>query len=114
MHSGMMAAESTRANSRVSLAFIAGLGGPQMNRKGIEYGLKRVEPELWEWQFQIGETVTTARLMGMAAHRVQQRIDRTLKARDADRNAMGSTTSHPVMTSERTAPTRDGPLMGRL
>jgi hypothetical protein len=60
-------------------------GGPQLNRKGIEYGLKEVEPELWEWQFQIGETVTTGRtrtrLMGMAARRVQLRIDRALMAR---------------------------------
>jgi hypothetical protein len=50
-----------------------------MNRKGIEYSVKQVELELWKWQFQIGETVTTGRtrtrLMGMAAHRVQQRID---------------------------------------
>ena len=60
-------------------------GGPPLNRKGIEYGLRHVEPELWEWEFQIGETVTTGRtrtrLKGMAARRVQLRIDRELVAR---------------------------------
>ena len=53
-----------------------------MNRRGVEFTLTQVEPGLWKWQFQIGETVTTGRthsnLMGMAAHRVQQRIDREL------------------------------------
>ena len=42
---------------------------------------------MWKWQFQIGKTVTTGKtqsnLMGMAARRVQQRIDRELgKPRD--------------------------------
>jgi hypothetical protein len=50
-----------------------------MNRKGVEFTVTKVEPGLWKWQFQIGETVTSGRtqsnLMGMAAHRVQQRID---------------------------------------
>jgi hypothetical protein len=54
-----------------------------MNRKGVEFSVKQIEPELWKWQFQIGATVTTgktrSRLMGMAAYRVQQRIDRELK-----------------------------------
>jgi hypothetical protein len=54
-----------------------------MNRRGIEFTLMQVEPELWEWRFCIGKTVTTgktkAKLKGMAAHRVQQRIDRELK-----------------------------------
>ena len=55
-----------------------------MNRKGVEFTVVQVEPGLWKWRFQIGETVTTGktltRLMGMAAHRVGQRIDRALKA----------------------------------
>jgi hypothetical protein len=38
---------------------------------------------LWKWQFQIGNIVTTGKahsnLRGLAAHRVQQRIDRELK-----------------------------------
>jgi hypothetical protein len=54
-----------------------------MNRRGIEFTLVQVEPDLWQWQFRIGETVTTGKtktkLKGMAAHRVQQRIDRELK-----------------------------------
>jgi hypothetical protein len=53
-----------------------------MNRRGIEFTLMQVEPDLWQWQFQIGKTVTTGRtkttLRGMAAHRAQQRIDREL------------------------------------
>jgi hypothetical protein len=54
-----------------------------MNRKGVEFSLLQIEPDLWKWQFQIGNTVTTgqtrSRLMGMAAHRVQDRIDRELR-----------------------------------
>jgi hypothetical protein len=57
-----------------------------MNRKGIEFTLVRVEPDLWKWRFQIGETETTgrtrARLMELATCRVQQRIDRELRQRD--------------------------------
>ncbi|HMJ40778.1 MAG TPA: hypothetical protein VK522_00640 [Pseudolabrys sp.] len=38
--------------------------------KGVEFSLRQVEPDLWKWQFQIGDTVTTghtgSRLMGMA------------------------------------------------
>ena len=54
-----------------------------MNRKGVEFSLTQVEPGLWKWQFQIGNIVTTGKthsnLMGLAARRVQQRIDRELK-----------------------------------
>ena len=50
-----------------------------MNRKGVEFSLIQIEPGLWNWCYQIGETVTTGktktRLKGMAAHRAQQRID---------------------------------------
>lgn len=58
-----------------------------MNRKGVEFSLKQVEPDLWKWQFQIGQTVTSgmtrSRLMGIAAHRAQARIDMELiKPRD--------------------------------
>jgi hypothetical protein len=58
-----------------------------MNRKGVEFTLKQVDENEWNWRFQIVETVKTGntqtRLMGMAAHRVQQKIDRELKeARD--------------------------------
>ena len=58
-----------------------------MNRKGVEFTLMQVQPGLWKWQFQIGETITTGKtqssLKGIAARRVQQRIDRELgKSRD--------------------------------
>jgi hypothetical protein len=54
-----------------------------MNRKGVEFTLLLMEPGLWRWRFQIGETVSTGKaetnLMGLAAHRVNQRIDRELR-----------------------------------
>ena len=58
-----------------------------MNRKGVEFTLKQVDEDRWNWRFQIGKTVKTGNtqtlLKGMAAHRVQQKIDRELKeARD--------------------------------
>jgi hypothetical protein len=59
-----------------------------MNRRGIEFTLTQAQPGLWKWRFKIGETVrigkTEAKLRGLAARRVQQRIDRELrkKARD--------------------------------
>jgi hypothetical protein len=53
-----------------------------MNRRGVDFTVTQVEPGLWKWQFQIGETIMTGQthsnLMGMAARRVQQRIDREL------------------------------------
>jgi hypothetical protein len=54
-----------------------------MNRRGVEFTLVRVEPGVWQWRFQIGETVSTGKtqtsLMGLAARRVQQRIDFELR-----------------------------------
>jgi hypothetical protein len=54
-----------------------------MNRRGIEFSLLQVEPDLWQWRFRIGETVTTGRtrtrLKGMAVHKAQQRIDIELR-----------------------------------
>ena len=55
-----------------------------MMHKGVEYTVAvTAMPSIWKWQFQIGEIVTSGKtqsnLMGMAAHRVQQRIDRELK-----------------------------------
>jgi hypothetical protein len=68
-----------------------------MNRRGVEFTLDQVGPDLWKWQFQIGKTVTTGKthsnLIGMAAHRVQKRIDLELRKshdlshRTADRDA---------------------------
>ena len=58
-----------------------------MIRKGVEFTLQLIEPRLWKWRFEIGEAVTNGKtetnLMGLAAHRVRQRIDRVLnKPRD--------------------------------
>lgn len=54
-----------------------------MNRRGVEFTVVQVEPGVWRWCFQIGEAAMTGKtqtsLMGMAAHRVQQRIDRELR-----------------------------------
>jgi hypothetical protein len=51
--------------------------------RGVEFTVWLVKPGLWKWQFQVGETVRTGKtrsnLMGMAAHRVQQRIDLELR-----------------------------------
>jgi len=60
-----------------------------MNRRGVEFTLLLMEPGLWKWRFQIGETISTGTtktsLMGLAAHRVHQRIDWELrKARALD------------------------------
>jgi hypothetical protein len=53
-----------------------------MNRRGVEFSVLPAEPGVWKWQFRIGKTVTTGQtrsnLMGIAAHRVQQRIDHEL------------------------------------
>jgi len=59
-----------------------------MLRKGIEFTLLLVEPGLWTWRFQIGETVTTGKtqtnLMGLAARRAEVRIDGALRKIKAD------------------------------
>jgi hypothetical protein len=53
-----------------------------MHRKGVEFTLMQAEPGVWKWQFQIADTVVTgkarAKLRGLAAYKVQQRIDREL------------------------------------
>ena len=62
-----------------------------VNRRGVEFSLRQVEPDLWKWQFQIGDTITTgttrSRLMGIAAHRAQKRIDAELKSRELAQTA---------------------------
>jgi hypothetical protein len=54
-----------------------------MNHRGVEFTLVQIEPGLWRWQFQIGQTLATgktaAKLKGLATRRVQQRIDRELR-----------------------------------
>ena len=75
-----------------------------MIRKGIEFTLVEARPGLWKWSFRIGETVRTGRtetnLMGMAAHRVQQRIDRELR----EPRSLGSEGNSPQATSTSFAP----------
>jgi hypothetical protein len=53
--------------------------------KGIQYCVAAtVEPDVWQWQFQIGANVKTGktktRLSALAARRVQMKIDAALKA----------------------------------
>jgi hypothetical protein len=54
-----------------------------MTRHGVDFTLVQIEPGLWRWQFQVGETVTTGKtktaLKGMAVCRATQRIDRELR-----------------------------------
>ena len=55
-----------------------------MNHRGVEYTVvTTATPEIWKWQFQIGEQVKTGktetRINLLAIRRVQLRIDRELK-----------------------------------
>jgi len=54
-----------------------------MIRRGVEFTLVQVEPGLWKWEFEIDKIITTGKtksnLMGLAARRVQQRIDQELR-----------------------------------
>ena len=56
--------------------------------KGIEYSVAAtVEPDVWQWHFQIGERIRTGktrtRLGTMAARRVQMKIDAVLRTSGA-------------------------------
>ena len=53
--------------------------------KGVEYTVMPTsEPDIWEWRFQIGETVKTGktqtRLSALAVRRVKSKIDAALRA----------------------------------
>ena len=53
--------------------------------RGVPYSVApTVEPDVWQWQFQIGSDVkagkTRTRLAAMAARRVQSKIDAALRA----------------------------------
>jgi hypothetical protein len=53
--------------------------------KDVEYTVvATAEPDIWEWRFQIGDTVKTGRtqtrLAALAARRVQSKIDAALRA----------------------------------
>jgi len=55
-----------------------------MVHKGIPYSVAAtVEPDIWQWQFQIGESIrtgkTNTRLAALAARRVQMKIDAALR-----------------------------------
>jgi hypothetical protein len=51
--------------------------------KGVEFTVTAVAPDVWKWQFRIGDRVvagkTEARLYLLAVRRAQLRIDRELK-----------------------------------
>jgi hypothetical protein len=56
--------------------------------KGVEYSvIATADPEIWEWRFQIGDTVksgrTQTKLAALAARRVQGKIDAALRAAKA-------------------------------
>ncbi len=75
-----------------------------MNHRGVEFSVVEAEAGLWRWQFRIGNAVTSGRtrtsLKGLAARRVQQRIDRVLnKAQDL--SAKGATTRIRRVLPER-------------
>jgi hypothetical protein len=53
--------------------------------KGVEYTVvQTAEPDVWEWRFQVGDTIKTGktqtRLQTLAARRVQSKIDAVLRA----------------------------------
>jgi hypothetical protein len=57
---------------------------PPHESQSVEYSLTRSEtPDIWMWQFRIGNLVksgrTEARLLLLAMRRVQLKIDRELK-----------------------------------
>lgn len=58
--------------------------------KGVQYSVApTVEPDVFQWQFRIGESVKTGktrtRLAALAARRVQLKIDAALKTSIATR-----------------------------
>ena len=64
-------------------------GSMRQCHKGIDYSVVLAEqPDRWSWQFQIGDTIKSgrviARLETLARRRVEQRIDRELRARRAN------------------------------
>lgn len=53
--------------------------------RGVEYSITATgEPDVWLWQFQVGNSTTIGkartRLLPMATRRVQMRIDAALRA----------------------------------
>lgn len=63
-----------------------------MIHKGVEYTVTATaDPEVWEWRFQIGETIKTGktqtRLAALAIRRVQSKIDMALRAAKSPRRS---------------------------
>jgi hypothetical protein len=64
---------------------------PVVIHKGIEYTVSpTVDPDVWQWRFQIGDKVftgkTKTRLAALAARRARLRIDAELKLRSSEDN----------------------------
>lgn len=62
-----------------------------MRHRGVEYAVTSSAPGVWQWQFRIGDAVTSGKtetnLRLLAIRRVQLRIDRELrKAEPKDRD----------------------------
>jgi hypothetical protein len=59
-----------------------------MTYKGVEFTVTAVAPDVWKWQFLLGDRViagkTEARLNLLAIRRVQLRIDRELKKANSE------------------------------
>ena len=65
---------------------------PSVIHKGVEYTVTATaDPEVWEWRFQIGETIKTGktqtRLAALATRRVQSKIDAALRAAKSPRRS---------------------------
>jgi hypothetical protein len=70
-----------------------------MIHKGIRYTVAAtVEPDVWQWQFQIGDVVRTGktktRLGALAARRVQLKIDAALRE---SRSSLGDTNDNRIV-----------------
>ena len=60
-----------------------------MNHRGVDYTvMTTATPDIWKWQFRIGDQVKTGRtetrINLLAIRRVQLRIDRELKNAERD------------------------------
>jgi hypothetical protein len=61
----------------------------RQRHKGIDYSVVLAEePDRWSWQFQIGDTIKSGRVIArlelLARRRVEQQIDREQRAQHAN------------------------------
>jgi hypothetical protein len=95
-----------------------GLTEDANDRQGIEFSIRQGEPDLWKWQFQIGDTVTmgqTARgSRGMATGRVQDQIHQKCAAQFSNsyeaasvRGLFRSSATWPMAAGSTTIGTHD-------